>query len=322
MNNTGSCTFVTDVHQYEDLGDYLLFTFCTLSLGGLFVWLLGIIFNTDPRVSVLANRGEIPPFDVKDEYYDTPHNVCGGAKVRHRVILVRHGESAHNKRHDGRDGESVKGTPSLDTGLTVDGQMQAEDVARFLSEFDWHPDVIRVSPMLRARQTSAPFLRRRVCKQDLDTINNEPYRRHIVETNKGTLTHFIPDGTCIEVNVWGQQPLELMGHVTNKETYGDFVRRVVRWRKELEADAEAWREGRRMQTLVFTHSMVISEFLNTLVSENRGNLTDDDWSNVYWQVNHGSVTCVDYMDNGEWHIQAMNYTKHITHYTGLKSPLV
>lgn len=325
MNKTGSCTFGPEVTivQYGDLGDYLLFTFCTLSLGSLFVWLLSLIFNKSPNINGLIDDAKMPPFDVKNEYYDTPHKVCGGAKVKHRVILVRHGESAHNKRHDGRDGESIQSKPSLDTELTVDGQMQAEDVGRLLSEFDWHPDVIRVSPMLRTRQTSAPFLRRWFCNQNLAKINSECHRQPIViDTKRGLPTRFVSDNTCMEVNVWEDQQLDLRDHVTNKETYGDFVKRVVRWREELEADSDSLEDGKRMQTLAFTHSMVISEFLNTLVSENRGNLSDDDWAKIYWQVNHGSVTCVDHMDNGEWHIHAMNYTRHITYYTGLKSPLV
>lgn len=325
MNNTVSCNFGPNVTavQYGDLSDYILFTFCTLSLGSLFMWILSIIFDKNPGPTVLVDNSGIPPFDIKDEYYDIPHKVCGGAKVKHRIILVRHGESAHNKRHDGRDGESIEEKPSLDTELTVDGQMQAEDVGRFLSDIKWHPDVIRVSPMLRTRQTSAPFLRRWFGDHSLTRINDQCHQQPvIVYTRQGLPTRFLSDNTCMEVNVWEDQSLELSNRVTKKETYGDFVKRVIQWRKTLEADGDACEDGRRMQTLVFTHSMVISEFLNTLVSEKRDNLSDDEWAKVYWQVNHGSVTCVDYMDNGEWHIQAMNYTKHITRYTGLKSPLV
>lgn len=324
MNDTEYCRVgrVVEVVPHDDLSDFIFFTFGTLALGSLFVWLLSVIFNTDGNVCPPFGRGGVPPFDVKHEYYDTPHKVCGGAKVKHRVILVRHGESAHNKRHDGRDGETLHARPELDTELTDDGHIQADDVGRFLSEFNWNPDIIRVSPMLRTRQTSAPFLRRWICRQGLDTINSESHKRHIVETWRGMSTQFVPDGMCMEVNVWEDQPLKLDGYVTEKETYGDFVKRVTQWRKELEADGDACHGDKRIQTLVFTHSMVISEFLNTLASERRDNLGDDEWSNVYWQVNHGSVTCVDYMDNGEWHIHAMNYTRHITRYTGLKSPLV
>ena len=322
MNNTDYCSLGSNVTvvQYGDLGDYILFTFCTLSLGSLFVWLLSILLNKNPNINALIDETTMPPFDVKNNYYDIPHKVCGGAKVKHRVILVRHGESTHNKRHDGRDGETVQEKPSLDTELTVDGQMQAEDVGRLLSEFNWHPDVIRVSPMLRTRQTAMPFLRRRFCNKSLSKINSECHNKPIVvRTKSGLPTLFMSDNTCMEVNVWEDQSLDLHDNITKKETYGDFVKRVIRWRKELEADSK---DGKRLQTIAFTHSMVISEFLNTLVSETRNNLSDDEWSKIYWQVNHGSVTCVDYMDNGEWHIQAMNYTKHITYYTGLKSPLV
>ena len=220
----------------------------------------------------------------------THHIRCAVESKSNIVILVRHGESAHNKRHDGHDGETVQERPSLDTELTVDGQMQAEDVGRLLSEFNWHPDVIRVSPMLRTRQTSVPFLRRWFCNQGLSQINSECHQQPaIVIAKSGLPVRVISDNTCMEVNVWEDQYLDLSSHVTKKETYGDFVKRVIRWRKELEADSNLLEGDKRMQTLVFTHSMVISEFLNTLVSESRGRLEDDEWAKVYWQVNHADV---------------------------------
>ena len=73
---------------------------------------------------------------------------------------------------------------------------------------------------------------------------------------------------------------------------------------------------------IITKSKLISELLNMIVSEKRETISDDMWSKTYWQVNHGSITCLDYTENGEWHVQAMNYTGHLDMYTGIKSPFV
>lgn len=330
MNTTGMCMAKDYATSHTALGmshddsyDTLLMMFGITTIGSLLVWLLTLVCNVDIRIRMHVSKDGLPPLDVKNEYYDTPHRVYGGAKVKHRVILVRHGESMHNKRHDGRDGEALGARPSLDTELTDDGLTQAEDVGRFLTEFDWHPDVVRVSPMLRARQTAEPFLRRWFCKHALATVNNQtPQEGVMIETTRGYKTRFVPDRMCMEVNTWEDQELHLEGLTTKKETYREFVERVIRWKKALEEDSVAG-EGERMQTIAFTHSMVIGEFLNSLVSENRESVDDNGvWSKVYWQVNHGSITCADYMDNGEWNIHAMNYTKHISRFTGLKSPLV
>lgn len=312
------------VLQYgDDFGNVAMLAFGSMSLGALFVWISSLVYNADlfsrpkPKAS-----GEIPPLDIKDKYYDTPHRVCGGAKVKHRVILVRHGESQHNKRHDGRDGTEMSSRPSLDTELTEDGLIQAEDVGNFLFSFEWHPDVIRASPMLRTRQTAEPFLQKWFCKHTLSTLDGRATQDGvIIKTMTGDNTLFVPDRKCMEVNTWEDQDMALDGHVTRKETYAEFVERVVEWKRMLERDSES-RPGERLQTLVFTHSMVISEFLNSLVTEDRRCLDVDEWPSVYWQVNHGSITCADLLDNGEWHIQAVNYTKHITRFTCAKSPFV
>ena len=62
-------------------------------------WAIATIFSGN------SSSALIPPLDIKDKYYDKQMRVMGNAKIKHRVILVRHGQSEHNKRHDGKDGE-------------------------------------------------------------------------------------------------------------------------------------------------------------------------------------------------------------------------
>lgn len=309
---------VENLYSYDRDDSFFIYT-GSMVLGVFTMWILNILFGSNHSG---LDRSKVPPLDIKDTYYDKAHRVCGDVKVRHRVILVRHGESEHNKRHDRQDGVDLPSIPLLDTPLTNDGHKQAEDVGRFLASFDWHPDVIRVSPMIRAVQTAEPFLRWIFCKHTLASITtNIDDDGTVIKTNVGKETRFVADKMCMEVNTWGDQELKLDSYTTHKETYNGFVERVKEWKKVLENDGLE-DDGRRLQTVVFTHSMVISELLNLIVSENRENVSDDTWSKIYWQVNNGSITCLDYMDNGEWHVQAMNYTRHITRHTGTKSPFV
>lgn len=276
-----------------------------------------------------------PPFDVKDPYYDTPHGVQAGARVKHRVILVRHGESEHNKKYDKRGavGMPLKGTPNLDTCLTDAGLAQSREVGDFLSKKQWHPDIIRVSPMLRTRETSSPYIHHLFHESELDKFSREVAMSGSggacvkLRTKGGDDTVVVEDPQCMEVNTWCDQELAIGDCITLKHTYKGFVGRVKQWKKTLENDAHDAGDGKRIQSLVFTHSMVISEFLNLLVSGNREDDVDDvydskEWSKVYWQVNHGSITCADYMDNGEWHIHTVNYMDHLNTRTGLKAPFV
>lgn len=321
MFNESNMCYLSSYYGDRNLySDDSFFIYTGSMLFGVFaMWLVNILFGSSNQLGL--DRSKIPPLDIKDAYYDKSHRVCGNAKVRHRVILVRHGESEHNKRHDRQDGKDMPSVPLLDTPLSNDGHKQAEDVGRFLASFDWHPDVIRVSPMIRAVQTAEPFLRWIFCKQTLASITtNINDDGTVIKTNSGRDARFIADKMCMEVNTWVDQELKLDRYTTRKETYNGFVERVKEWKKVLENDG--MEDGRRLQTIVFTHSMVISELLNLVVAENRENVSDETWSKIYWQVNNGSITCLDYMNNGEWHVHAMNYTRHISCHTGAKSPFV
>lgn len=314
--------------SFIEYNDYVIVT--TLLCGSLFSYLFWLIvtymsnenFNeSSVKVNSVhsVHNQKLPPLDIKDPYYDKPMRVMGNSEIKMRVILVRHGQSQHNKNHDGKDGKELPDNPELDTCLTYDGIEQAEQVGNYLNNFKWLPDIIRISPMQRARQTAEPFMKKFFGISQLHKPDGNPT---YLKDYTGQKTCVIDDDECMEVNTWCDQKLDCCGeYETKKETYEEFVERVKRWKKTLENDILA-RPTKRTQTLVFTHSMVISEFLNLIVSEKRENVSNDYWSKIYWQVNHCSITCLDFTENKEWHVQSMNYTSHLNTLTGVKSPFV
>lgn len=296
--------------------EYTDFMILSTMLGGSILsylfWLIVTYFG------IQNEKSSYPPLDIKKPYYDRPMRVMGNTNIKMRVILVRHGQSEHNKRHDGKDGEKLPEIPELDTGLTYSGHEQAEQVGCYLNSFNWLPDIIRISPMVRAIQTAEPFMKKYFGVSQLHKPDGNEY---MLKTPTGKKSRVIYDEECMEVNTWGDQKLRSCDMITKKETYEEFIERVKMWKKTLENDCITIKRE-RTQVLVFTHSMVISEFLNLIVAENRENVSDEYWSKIYWQVNHGSITCLDYTTTKEWHVQAMNYSKHIRTHTGIKSPFV
>jgi broad specificity phosphatase PhoE len=312
MNNTTMC-WVPDPF-YSEPTEYIIIA--SMMLGSLFPALLLFMNYLNSRPNVRSDL----PFDIKDKYYDKQMKVMGDNKIIHRVILVRHGQSEHNKRHDGVDCEEKPKEIDLDlnTCLTSDGKEQAKQVGKYLSSFDWSPDIIRISPMKRTRQTAEPFLRNFYGITDVSLMDNDMF---VLHNDDGTTTQMVMDSDCMEVNTWHDQQVDDYGRVTKKETYKQFIKRVRDWKDTLEADAIIF-PGKRMQTLAFTHSMVISELLNLIVNDKHENGNDDEWSKTYWQVNHCSITCLDFTDKGEWHVHTMNYSHHLSTHTGTKAPFV
>jgi broad specificity phosphatase PhoE len=246
----------------------------------------------------------VVPVNVSEQsFYGKPIRGLGGQRVKHRFVLIRHGESEHNSNLE-------KGRQDLkvDSPLTCLGHEQAKSVASYFSRIGFIPDNICVSPMLRTRQTAEPTLR--LFKQQIES----------------GMIPLIISPKYMEVNTWESCKVGQGDNVYNseKETFTDFTNRV----RDLVNHLETWsdRLEKPTQTLIFTHSMVISELLNSIVNKERADICDDKWSKVYWQVANGSLTCIDLMENDEgrteWHIQAMNYGKHLTLFSGVKSPFI
>jgi phosphohistidine phosphatase SixA len=95
------------------------------------------------------------PFNIKDEYWNNIHPGMM-SRIKHRLILVRHGESESNIEltTTGKTSEFA-----IDHKLTDIGKEQAQDIANFIeSKGLEHIDRIEISPLDRAAQTATPSL--------------------------------------------------------------------------------------------------------------------------------------------------------------------
>ena len=83
----------------------------------------------------------------------SPIPYCNGKKllaaIHKKVVLIHHGESVANAGFPTSDPASIP--------LTEDGRLQAEQIAEKMTIV---PDLIIVSPYLRARQTAEPVIKR------------------------------------------------------------------------------------------------------------------------------------------------------------------
>lgn len=254
----------------------------------------------------MRERVDKPPVPVNlsnESFYGKPMKGLGGQRIKHRIVLVRHGESQHNVNY-----ENGHQDMQVDSPLTCVGHEQAKSVAQYLSNIGFIPDNICVSPMTRTRQTADPTLKL--------------FEREI---KAGTISLVISP-KYMEVNTWKDCDVGEPGniHKSSKETFTGFTERI----RDLVEHFEVWSKNleKPTQSLIFTHSMVISEILNHMVNKERAKIDDEKWSNIYWQVANGSLTCIDYTESDEgrveWHVQAVNFTKHIPIHSGVKSPFV
>jgi len=283
-----------DDFQSAFLPFMLILSFCPILLGSLY----GVF-------SALFDK-EVPvvPVNLTDQtFYGKNMKGLAGQRIKHRFVVIRHGESEHNVNFE-------KGSSDLkvDSPLTCVGHEQAKAIARYLDRIGFLPDNICISPMLRTRQTAEPTL--------------QLFQKEI---SSGQMA-MIVSPKYMEINAWKECKVgsDDAKFTSYKESFTEFVSRI----SSLFEHMRIWSKNlqKPTQTLVFTHSMVISELLNHIVNRERVNVYDDEWSEVYWQVANGSLTCVDYTENDEgreeWHIQTTNYCKHLPILSGVKSPFV
>ena len=97
------------------------------------------------------------PFNIKDDYWSEIHPGMS-SRIKHRLILVRHGESTSNAELT-LTGQTTE--YAIDHALTNIGKEQAQDVANFLeSKGILYIDRIEISPLDRAIQTAIPALKK------------------------------------------------------------------------------------------------------------------------------------------------------------------
>lgn len=230
-----------------------------------------------------------PPFDVRHPHWDKPRPGMF-ARVRHRVILVRHGESQANAqlmRSGLREGQ--EGSP-LNPALTLTGVTQAEDVARHLCKMEGVVTRIEVSPLARAHHTAVPSL---VAFPDVPAVLEFDLRerwRHAA-CELATPAGIGHDNPAITKDTW----------IRPTETEEGFRQRaagvLARWRAIGTLE-------KREQTLVFAHSLLIHALLC-------GRNPD-----MFFHLSNGSITVVDFDEAGAMHVHMVNYTEHLRRRSG------
>jgi broad specificity phosphatase PhoE len=237
-------------------------------------------------------------------------------RIKHRLILVRHGESESNIEltTTGQTSEF-----SVDPGLTAVGMEQAQDVADFLElkgikYDDGHVDRVHTSPLCRAIQTALPTLKntpycddRKYLGQYVD-INyelREKYSKEAYWIKSPEYTYAFPWHRRINLNKvrWRDQESDMVEHqwLRQPETPLEFCERVAsvmeEWKKEGSIED-------RKQTIIFTHSQFISQLL-----------AGD--SKMSFHLANGSISIIDIDEKNDLHVQVANYTKHLRTPTGM-----
>ena len=273
--------------------------------------------NTHKRKQ-MATSTEIP-FNIQDPYWSTVHPGMP-CRIKHRLILVRHGESESNIELTST-GQTTE--HSIDTPLTALGKEQAQDVADFLElkgikHEDGHIDRVQTSPLWRAIQTALPTLKKSpycdVVKYpghyvDINYDLREKYSKEAYWITTPSLRHLFlchrqlnmhkinwrvadyKPGDGFKGYIWLRQP----------ETPLEFCQRVAsvmeEWKKEGTVEE-------RKQTIVFTHSQFISQLL-----------AGD--SKMSFHLANGSISIIDIDEENNLHVQVANYTKHLRTPTGM-----
>lgn len=238
------------------------------------------------------------PFDIKDPYWANIHPGMR-SRIKHRLILVRHGESESNIEltTTGLTSEFKKDHP-----LTDIGKEQAEDVANFLHKHKKGDldaiDRIEVSPLLRAVQTADPSM--------LDWLYGGPIGPEQF-VNFELREKYSKSPYVCDIPMWRDSSVK---HIN----FDDESMRSGRWVREPDIDFEYrvsvlmdnWKKigavEERKQTLVFAHSQLISQLLSTDKS---------------FHLANGSISVIDIDEDNHLNVHMANYTAHLRNPTGM-----
>lgn len=213
-------------------------------------------------------------------------------KIIHRMVFVRHGETESNKHlMNGKTSIIDPKIKNLNTPLSKIGVKQSQNVATYLKLINFIPDEIIVSSLDRAIDTGKPY---------------------IIEHSNIPLIY---DETIIEYNHKHDETVETQAGtwLYKEETLQSFIQRIVQAFKRIKNKGSA---KSPKQTLIYTHSQVISAILTNGIYETE-NIT-----NAFFHLSNCSITCIDMDEDNKLHIQAVNYTKHLDTITGNHSPFI
>jgi broad specificity phosphatase PhoE len=251
------------------------------------------------------------PWNIRDEYYDKP--LFGmEARIRHRLLLVRHGESDAN-HHLTTTGGDIDAVTFGEPQLTNVGHQQAQCVAHRFAH--WPAGAItrvECSPMSRALQTAMPFLNQldKSVPVWVDTNLMEIWRArpgrlpYFWQLDPTTIKNLIQkqDRVVHFVDARGHEALDdKFAHKRRPESVKDAKQRIARlvrrWKSLGSVD-------QREQTIVFAHSLLISGILDHFTC---GHAT----SGASFNLANGSVTCLDIDEMDEIRVHFVNCTAHI-----------
>lgn len=229
--------------------------------------------------------------NIRHSCWDAGRHGMGGNRIKHRVVLVRHGESKQNREFvTSGVGESGPEGPEL----TDIGSYQAAEVGSYLTEAGFVFDTIEVSPIPRAIETASHIVR----KDNPSTrLKFDLRERRFGES----LAMSAPDSP------WMSEDPELYtgAWVRPQESMDGFRARVDqlldRWRR-------TGTPQDRRQTLAITHSLLISQILGDIDN------------GPHFQISNGSITVIDFVANGDMHVHVVNKTDHLTNPTGHHTP--
>jgi broad specificity phosphatase PhoE len=263
------------------------------------------------------------PFNIQDPYWSEVHPGMP-CRIKHRLILVRHGESESNIELTST-GQTTEHTSIPlevggrgDTPLTALGQEQAQDVADFLElkgikHADRHVDRVHISPLWRAIQTALPTLKKAPYCDDIkypgqhmdincelrEKYSKEAYWIKMPKLRSLFSYHRQLNFHKLSVRATGDDGEHYW--LREPETPVEFCERVAsvmeEWKKEGTVDD-------RKQTIVFTHSQFISQLL-----------AGD--SKMFFHLANGSISIIDIDEKNDLHVQVANYTKHLRTPTGM-----
>ncbi len=235
----------------------------------------------------------------------------GPAQIVHRVELVRHGESASNKRL--MDDGSVSVDP--DPPLTDLGHEQAQDIARFYKRMldsegarapgGWasedEPFVsFEVSALTRAIETAAPTLKVFAGLPGTVSVEAELRERWRSEGTWIPRREIAPDGSVTVTDVRWRYPAE---------SYGEFRTRVAQkvsdWKRQGTPE-------RRAHTIVFGHS----NFINTALTHLIPVASHEEEAPQFFHLTNGSITVIDFDTEGDMHVHCPGFFGHLRHPTG------
>jgi len=178
---------------------------------------------------------------------------------------------------------------------------QVNNVYKYLNnDLKFKLDEIIYSPLSRAYDTALPFFEINTTKTLSSNWAEYNYKKdqHIVDK---------------EGNVW----------VYKKENASEFKNRIL---NEFKILIEQGNIEKRKQTLVFTHSQVISTILSCGLIDINSNIIkldhDDEYLKTFFHLSNCSITCIDIDEDRQCHVQAVNYTKHLNTCTGEHSPFI